>query len=269
MSTPVRHRRTWLALRPPAGLEWPVGGGHRRVERGRRGDVSMSIVFALLGAFSQALTSVLQRLANIAGSDQKRSMWATTVFLVRQPMWLLGMVCMGGTFVFTALALYFGDLGHRPAHSGHRAHLHPGPAHPVAARSHRLAYLGCGRPALCRAHRLSGCGSTTRGARPSHPDRLGGGRREPNGGDRGADHRQPVGLAGPAGGPAGCGRRPGVGHRRRLRQGGHRRPGPLRLAGHVPPLVGVRGGGQRRDRHHPSASRPSPWGRWPPPSRPC
>src|SRR5271163_2501320 len=70
----------------------------------------MSIVFALLGAFSQALTSVLQRLANIAGSDQKRSMWATTVFLVRQPMWLLGMVCMGGTFVFTALALYFGTL---------------------------------------------------------------------------------------------------------------------------------------------------------------
>ena len=32
------------------------------------------------------------------------------MFLVRQPMWLLGMVCMGGTFVFTALALYFGEL---------------------------------------------------------------------------------------------------------------------------------------------------------------
>ena len=70
----------------------------------------MSIVFALLGAFSQALTSVLQRLANVAGSEVKRSVWQTTLYLVRQPMWLLGMVSMGGTFVFTALALYFGEL---------------------------------------------------------------------------------------------------------------------------------------------------------------
>jgi drug/metabolite transporter (DMT)-like permease len=70
----------------------------------------MSILFALLGAFSQALTSVLQRLANVAGSDEKRSGWETTKFLIRQPIWLLGMVCMGGTFIFTALALYFGTL---------------------------------------------------------------------------------------------------------------------------------------------------------------
>lgn len=70
----------------------------------------MSILFALLGAFSQALTSVLQRLANVTGSDVKRSMVQTTLYLVRQPMWLFGMVTMGGTFVFTALALYFGQL---------------------------------------------------------------------------------------------------------------------------------------------------------------
>ncbi len=70
----------------------------------------MSILFALLGAFSQALTSVLQRLANVAGSGERRSVWETTKFLIRQPIWLLGMVCMGGTFIFTALALYFGTL---------------------------------------------------------------------------------------------------------------------------------------------------------------
>jgi drug/metabolite transporter (DMT)-like permease len=70
----------------------------------------MSILFALLGAFSQALTSVLQRLANVAGADEKRSMWGTTLFLIRQPLWLLGMLTMGGTFVFTAVALYFGQL---------------------------------------------------------------------------------------------------------------------------------------------------------------
>lgn len=70
----------------------------------------MSILFALLGAFSQGLTSVLQRLANIAGADEKKSAWQTTRYLIRHPLWLLGMVCMGGTFVFTALALYFGTL---------------------------------------------------------------------------------------------------------------------------------------------------------------
>ena len=47
----------------------------------------MSILFALLGAFSQALTSVLQRLANIAGADEKKSAWQTTRYLIRQPLW--------------------------------------------------------------------------------------------------------------------------------------------------------------------------------------
>ncbi len=70
----------------------------------------MSVLFALLGAFSQALTSVLQRLANISGSGEEKSGWQTTRYLIRHPLWLLGMLCMGGTFVFTALALYFGQL---------------------------------------------------------------------------------------------------------------------------------------------------------------
>jgi hypothetical protein len=35
----------------------------------------MSILFALLGAFSQALTSVLQRLANVSAPEEKRSGW--------------------------------------------------------------------------------------------------------------------------------------------------------------------------------------------------
>ncbi len=70
----------------------------------------MSILFALLGALSQALTSVLQRLANVAGAEAERSGWETAKYLIRQPLWLAGMACMGGTFVFTALALYFGQL---------------------------------------------------------------------------------------------------------------------------------------------------------------
>jgi drug/metabolite transporter (DMT)-like permease len=70
----------------------------------------LSLVFALLGAFSQALTSVLQRLANVGGEHTKRSGWEQTKYLVRQPMWLAGMATMGGTFVFTAVALYLGEL---------------------------------------------------------------------------------------------------------------------------------------------------------------
>jgi drug/metabolite transporter (DMT)-like permease len=75
---------------------------------------SLSILFALLGASSQALTSVLQRLANIGGAqpdhEKKRTGWQTTKYLVRQPMWLAGMATMGGTFVFTAVALYLGEI---------------------------------------------------------------------------------------------------------------------------------------------------------------
>jgi drug/metabolite transporter (DMT)-like permease len=75
----------------------------------------LSVLLALCGAFSQALASLLQRLANLKTSDheksdQKRSGLATALYLVRQPLWLLGMLCMGGTLVFTAAALYFGAL---------------------------------------------------------------------------------------------------------------------------------------------------------------
>ncbi len=70
----------------------------------------IAVCFALLGAFSQALASVLHRMTNAAGEEEKRSLAQTIGHLIRQPRWLLGMVAMGGTFVFTALALYFGTL---------------------------------------------------------------------------------------------------------------------------------------------------------------
>ncbi len=71
----------------------------------------IAVGFALLGAFSQALASVLHRRTNATDpEDGSRSLMATVRALVVQPMWLLGMVSMGATFVFTALALYFGQL---------------------------------------------------------------------------------------------------------------------------------------------------------------
>jgi len=69
----------------------------------------IAVGFALLGAFSQALASVLHRMTN-AADDGRRPLAETVRHLVRQPRWLLGTVAMAGTFVFTALALYFGTL---------------------------------------------------------------------------------------------------------------------------------------------------------------
>lgn len=70
----------------------------------------IAVCFALLGAFSQALASVLHRLTNVTARDEDRSIVQSTLYLLRQPLWLLGIVSMGATFVFTATALYFGQL---------------------------------------------------------------------------------------------------------------------------------------------------------------
>ena len=70
----------------------------------------MSIFFALLAALTNACTAVLQRLASVSRPEQVRSGWRIALYLVRDPRWLLGVVFMVGTFVFSATALYFGQL---------------------------------------------------------------------------------------------------------------------------------------------------------------
>jgi drug/metabolite transporter (DMT)-like permease len=69
----------------------------------------LSVLFALLSAFSNATTAVLQRLASVS-QPESTSGWRTALVLVRDPRWLLGLAFMGGTFVFQAVALYFGQL---------------------------------------------------------------------------------------------------------------------------------------------------------------
>ncbi len=69
----------------------------------------MAIFFALLSAFSNATTAVLQRLASVSRSENQKG-WHGAVALVRDPRWLVGLLFMGGTFVFQAIALYFGEL---------------------------------------------------------------------------------------------------------------------------------------------------------------
>ncbi len=70
----------------------------------------IAVGFALLGALSQAVASVLHRRTNVSARDDDRSVLQTIRYLIRRPMWLLGTAAMGATFAFTALALYFGQL---------------------------------------------------------------------------------------------------------------------------------------------------------------
>ena len=70
----------------------------------------LSILFALFSAFSSATTAVLQRLASVSRPEATTGWWRTAQVLVRDPRWLLGLVFLGGTFVFQAVALYFGQL---------------------------------------------------------------------------------------------------------------------------------------------------------------
>jgi drug/metabolite transporter (DMT)-like permease len=70
----------------------------------------MSLVFALLSAFSNAGTSVSQRLANVSAPESSKGTWRVVLWLIHQPLWLLGILLMGLTFAFQALALYFGGL---------------------------------------------------------------------------------------------------------------------------------------------------------------
>jgi drug/metabolite transporter (DMT)-like permease len=69
----------------------------------------MAILFALLSALSNATTAVLQRLASVSQPEGLRG-WRHAMALVRDTRWLLGLLFLGGTFVFQAVALYFGQL---------------------------------------------------------------------------------------------------------------------------------------------------------------
>src|ERR1700685_2717358 len=69
----------------------------------------MTILFALLTSITNALAVTLQHIAST--SDAKKSSgWKFVVYLLRQPLWLLGWVALCGSLIFQALALHFGPL---------------------------------------------------------------------------------------------------------------------------------------------------------------
>jgi len=70
----------------------------------------IAIFFAALGSLCNASSAVVQRLANVSAPAEVATGWRRALYLIRQPMWLVGFLFLGGTFIFTATALYFGQI---------------------------------------------------------------------------------------------------------------------------------------------------------------
>ena len=69
----------------------------------------MTITYALLAALCNALSVITQHVAS-TGDPKKSSGWGFVVYLVKNPLWLLGWIALAGAFVFQALALNAGQL---------------------------------------------------------------------------------------------------------------------------------------------------------------
>ena len=69
----------------------------------------MTLLFALLAAFSNALNVVMQHIASIGDPRQSRG-WRFVRYLASNPLWLFGWVALAGAFVFQAIALHNGAM---------------------------------------------------------------------------------------------------------------------------------------------------------------
>src|SRR5665213_3384460 len=69
----------------------------------------MTILFALLTSFTNALAVTLQHIASTSDVEKSRG-WKFVKYLLRHPLWLLGWVALCGSLIFQALALHFGPL---------------------------------------------------------------------------------------------------------------------------------------------------------------
>jgi hypothetical protein len=69
--------------------------------------VILAVVFALAAAFCSAANLLTQHAASINAPKREKG-WRLPLYLVRQPLWLLGWAAAAGTFAFQALALHNG-----------------------------------------------------------------------------------------------------------------------------------------------------------------
>jgi hypothetical protein len=76
-------------------------------ERGQ--GVTFAVVFALVAAFSNAVNLMTQHSASVAAPKREKG-WRLGLYLVRQPLWLLGGAAAVGSYAFQALALHNGPM---------------------------------------------------------------------------------------------------------------------------------------------------------------
>jgi drug/metabolite transporter (DMT)-like permease len=69
----------------------------------------LSIFFALCSAFANAVNVVSQHVASIA-APKGMTIWRLALYLIRQPLWLVGAAATIAAFVFQGIALYHGSL---------------------------------------------------------------------------------------------------------------------------------------------------------------
>lgn len=72
-------------------------------------DAMVSVLFAFASAFASALNLVTQHVASTAAPAKDKG-WRLARYLIRNPLWLFGVVAMISSFVLQALALYNGRL---------------------------------------------------------------------------------------------------------------------------------------------------------------
>ena len=71
--------------------------------------MTLAVVFALAAAFSSAANLMTQHAASV-GAPKRQKGWRLALYLVRQPLWLLGGAAAVGSYAFQALALHNGPL---------------------------------------------------------------------------------------------------------------------------------------------------------------
>jgi hypothetical protein len=69
----------------------------------------VTILFALVAAFCNALNLVTQHIASTSDAEHSKG-WRFVRYLLSNPLWLFGWVALAGAFVFQALALHNGQM---------------------------------------------------------------------------------------------------------------------------------------------------------------
>jgi drug/metabolite transporter (DMT)-like permease len=72
--------------------------------------MTVEILLALVASLFTASAAVAQRVAAAPAAGELTFSWRLVIFLLRRPMWFLGVLCMIAGFLCQLAALHFGDL---------------------------------------------------------------------------------------------------------------------------------------------------------------